>query len=67
MQRRQLLSQAGAITAGALAPALVARAQGDSSNSKPISLIVGYSAGGSADLVARIVGAELGKRLGRTV
>ena len=69
MQRRQLLTQAAALTAGALAPALAAHAQGDSSNnnSKPISLIVGYSAGGSADLVARIVGAELGKRLTRTV
>jgi tripartite-type tricarboxylate transporter receptor subunit TctC len=29
--------------------------------------VVGYSAGGSADLVARIVGSELGKRLGRQV
>lgn len=67
MQRRQLLTQATAITAGALAPGLAARAQGDSSNSKPISLVVGYSAGGSADLVARIVGTELGKRLARTV
>lgn len=34
---------------------------------KPISLVVGYSAGGSADFVARVVGAELGKRLGRSV
>lgn len=34
---------------------------------KPISLVVGYSAGGSADFVARVVGAELGKRLGRQV
>ena len=66
MQRRQLLNQATAIAAGALAPGMAAHAQGDSSN-KPISLIVGYSAGGSADLVARIVGALLGKRLARTV
>jgi tripartite-type tricarboxylate transporter receptor subunit TctC len=34
---------------------------------KPISLVVGYSAGGSADFVARVVGAELSKRLGRQV
>ncbi|MEO8390337.1 tripartite tricarboxylate transporter substrate binding protein [Polaromonas sp.] len=34
---------------------------------KPISLMVGYSAGGSADLVARVVGTEMGKRLGRQV
>ncbi len=62
MQRRQLLNHMAAAAACAAAPGL-AHAQGD----KPISLIVGYSAGGSADLVARIVGAELGKRLSRTV
>lgn len=62
MQRRHLLTQMTAAAACAAAPCL-AHAQAD----KPISLIVGYSAGGSADLVARIVGAELGKRLSRTV
>ena len=40
-----------------------ARAQSD----KPISLVVGYSAGGSADFVARVIATELGKRLGRSV
>ena len=49
-----------ALTLAGLGPA---RAQSD----KPISLVVGYSAGGSADLVARTVGQELGKRLGRQV
>ena len=34
---------------------------------KPISLVVGYSAGGSADFVARAVGAEMAKRLKRQV
>jgi tripartite-type tricarboxylate transporter receptor subunit TctC len=34
---------------------------------KPISLVVGYSAGGSADFVARVVGEEFSKRLGRQV
>lgn len=62
MQRRQLLTRAG--TAFATLATGLARAEGDS---KPISLIVGYSAGGSADLVARIVGAELSKRFSRTV
>ncbi|RYF71830.1 MAG: tripartite tricarboxylate transporter substrate binding protein [Comamonadaceae bacterium] len=61
MQRRQLLNSAGAALT-AMATGLT-HAQGD----KPISLIVGYSAGGSADLVARIVGTELSKRLSRTV
>lgn len=40
-----------------------AHAQAD----RPISLVVGYSAGGSADFVARVVGAELARRLGRQV
>lgn len=34
---------------------------------KPVSLVVGYSAGGSADFVARVVGEAMSKRLGRQV
>ena len=34
---------------------------------KPISLVVGYTAGGSVDLVARSIAPELGKRLGQSV
>nr|WP_315465458.1 tripartite tricarboxylate transporter substrate binding protein [uncultured Rhodoferax sp.] len=34
---------------------------------KPISVVVGYSPGGSADLVARAVSAEMGKHLGRQI
>lgn len=56
MQRRHLIALLG------LGSAAV-RAQSD----KPISLVVGYSAGGSADFVARVVAADLGKRLGRQV
>lgn len=40
-----------------------AHAQAD----KAVTILVGYSAGGSADLTARVVGAELAKRLGRPV
>ncbi|HEX5685064.1 MAG TPA: tripartite tricarboxylate transporter substrate binding protein [Ideonella sp.] len=61
MQRR-LLNKLGALAACALLTD-TAQAQPD----KPISLVVGYSAGGSADFIARVVGAELGKRLGRQV
>ena len=39
----------------------------DAQSDKPVSLVVGYSAGGSADFVARVVGAELSKRIGRQV
>lgn len=35
--------------------------------SRPIRLVVPYSAGGSTDTVARIVGQQLGERLGQTV
>jgi tripartite-type tricarboxylate transporter receptor subunit TctC len=34
---------------------------------KPLTLLVGYPAGGSVDLVARTVAEPLGKKLGRTV
>lgn len=34
---------------------------------KPITLVVGYTAGGSVDLVARTIAPELGKRLGQSV
>ena len=61
MQRR-LLNQAAALAASVL---LIGAAQAQSD--KPISLIVGYSAGGSADFIARVIGAELAKRLGRQV
>ena len=55
--RRGFLAMAGAAVASA------AQAQG----SQAISLVVGYSAGGSSDLVARIMASELSARLGRSV
>jgi tripartite-type tricarboxylate transporter receptor subunit TctC len=59
--RRRLVL--GASVAGLATAALTARAQ----DSRPITLVVGYPPGGSTDLTARIVGPELGKRLGQTV
>jgi len=47
----------------AIAPALAA----GNYPTKPITLVVGYTAGGSVDLVARTVAPELGKRLGQSV
>lgn len=39
----------------------------DNYPSKPITMLVGYTPGGSVDLVARSVADELGKRLGQSV
>jgi len=65
MQRRQFNRATLGLAAAALAGTFMAPAAAQSE--RPISLVVGYSAGGSADLVARAVGAELAKRLNRQV
>lgn len=52
-----------ACTAGILTP-LAARADYPD---RPISLIVGYPAGGSVDLTARLLGEELAKKLGQSI
>ncbi len=49
--------------ATAVAPVLAA----DDFPSKPITIVIGYPAGGSTDLVGRIVGTELSNRLKQTV
>lgn len=42
-------------------------AQAQDYPARPITLVVGYPPGGSTDLTGRLVGAELGKRLGQSV
>ena len=61
MKRRHFNIAAALAAGGPLAGA--AWAQSD----KPVSLLVGYSAGGSADLIARVVSNELARKLGRPV
>lgn len=51
---------------GALLP-LGVQAQTDAYPAKPITLVVGYPPGGSTDLMARVLGPELSKRLGTPV
>ncbi len=64
ISRRRILQVAGAgVAAGTLG---AAHAQSYPS-SKPINIVVGYPPGGSTDLTARTVGAELAKKLGTTV
>lgn len=50
-----------------LASAPPAHADNHDFPSKPITLVVGYAAGGSVDLVARTVGSKLAERLKQTV
>ena len=52
---------------GATLAFTAAGATADTYPSKPIRLIVGFPAGGGADIIARIIGTELGKALGQSV
>jgi len=62
--RRRLLAFAAAFACGA-APAL--RAQPAAWPTKPVRLVVGYSAGGATDVIARLVAVKLGEQLGQSV
>ena len=62
--RRLILGAAA--SAAMLAAGLPARAQNDYPN-KPIRLMVGYSAGGPTDVLARVLGQEIGTALGQPV
>jgi tripartite-type tricarboxylate transporter receptor subunit TctC len=59
--RRGVLAAAVAIAAASAAHAQSAYP------SRPVTLVVPYAPGGSADILARAVGAELGKRLGQPI
>lgn len=63
---RQVLSRRSLLGAAALGLVLPAAAQG-SFPAKPLKLVVGYPAGGSVDLAARVVGDALAARLRGTV
>jgi tripartite-type tricarboxylate transporter receptor subunit TctC len=64
-RNRRLLLLAGALLcSGGLAPQ--AMAQADYPN-KPIRLMVGYSAGGPTDVLARVIGQDIGTTLGQPV
>jgi tripartite-type tricarboxylate transporter receptor subunit TctC len=62
MQRRRLLRLAG----GAAALPLLARASfAQAYPSRPVKVLVGYSAGGGVDITARLIGQWLSDRLGQ--
>jgi tripartite-type tricarboxylate transporter receptor subunit TctC len=62
--RRHALTRVGALLAGAYALPLAARAQAGYPE-HPVSMVVGYSAGGAVDAVARTLGQALSKGLGQ--
>lgn len=64
LARRDVLRYAGSTAVTCLVGA--AQAQSYPGN-KPINIVVGYPPGGSTDLTARTVGAELAKKLGTSV
>jgi tripartite-type tricarboxylate transporter receptor subunit TctC len=53
--------------AAAMACGLFGSAHADSYPSRPIRLIVPFPAGGASDILARVIGKELGQKLGETV
>lgn len=64
MQRRPLI--AAAFLAASFPLASTAQAQ-DFPPKKPVTLVVGFAAGGSADIAARIIAKKLGENIGQSV
>jgi tripartite-type tricarboxylate transporter receptor subunit TctC len=56
-----------ALLAGAALLSPLAQAQSGAYPHRPVSLVVPYPPGGSADILARAIGQKLGERLGQTI
>jgi hypothetical protein len=63
MRRRAFLR----LAAAAALPVFARKASAQAYPARPVRLIVGYSAGGTADIVARIIAQRLTERLGQPV
>ena len=63
--RRAALSRIGAAASAALVPSTRVRAQA-AYPSKPVRVIVPYSAGGGADTLARTIFGKVSEKLGQT-
>jgi tripartite-type tricarboxylate transporter receptor subunit TctC len=64
MQRRSLLASAAACTASLLTPVGAVWAQSSYPN-KPVHLVVPFAAGGTTDIVARVIAERIGGPLGQ--
>lgn len=64
--KKSRLQQAIALTAATLALICPARAQ-DFPPKKPVTLVVGFAAGGAADAAARLIARKLGENIGQSV
>jgi tripartite-type tricarboxylate transporter receptor subunit TctC len=64
---RSLRFLAWAALALAAPPLLSARAQAQDYPSRPIQMVIPYAAGGSADVLGRVIALEMGKTLGQSV
>ncbi len=51
----------------AVTPAALAQTSATAPSGKPLTLLVGFAPGGSADSIARVIGNPLGEKLGRSV
>jgi tripartite-type tricarboxylate transporter receptor subunit TctC len=70
MQRRTLGAAAAAMTLAAIAPSALAQPSSDSASAwpiKPVRILVGFPAGSSPDVAARVLSDALGKVLGQPV
>lgn len=67
MNVRSLVVALACSALGLSAPAALSQAQPQAYPGKPVRFIVGYSAGGSVDIVARLVAQKLAERIGQTV
>ena len=65
MNKRNFL-HASALAASLLALAASAQAQ-DFPPKKPVSLVVGFAAGGAADAATRLIAKKLGENIGQSV
>lgn len=66
MQRRTLIQSSAALLSAGLLGGLPALAQ-DFPPKKPVTMVVGFAAGGAADAAARLIAKKLGENIGQSV